>query len=103
MNVAISVASETIIVLHPAAEHTVQHQPAAPRLATLRGMTIALIDNHKRNADVYLDELEQLLRERHEVADVITYRKVSMSMPTPEEVLNDLRQACDALIHAVAD
>lgn len=100
---AISIASETITVLHPAAEHTVQNQPAAPRLETLRGMTIALIDNHKRNADVYLNELEQLLRERRQVADVITYRKVSMSMPTPEEVLNDLRHSCDVLIHGVAD
>lgn len=100
---AISIASDTMTVLHPAAEHTVQIQPTAPRLATLQGMTIALIDNHKRNADVYLDEIAQLLQERHGVANVTTYRKISMSMPTPDDVLNDLRKTCDALIHAVAD
>lgn len=100
---AISVASDTITIMHPAAEHTVQIQPAAPRLQTLQGMTVALVDNHKRNADVYLDELGHFLQERHGVANIVPYRKESMSMPAPDDVLDELRHTCDALIHAVAD
>ena len=90
-------------VLHPAAEEVYEGHALAPRLEQLRGITIGLIDNHKKNSDVYLAELERLLKDDYGVAEVRHYRKISQSMPTPDEVLDDLAQECDALIHAVAD
>lgn len=94
---------QVITVLHPAAEDIAQKHSLAPRLRGLRGTTVGLIDNHKRNADVYLDGLASLLQERYGVSRVVTYRKVSQSLPTPAEVLDDLATQCDAIIHAVAD
>ncbi len=97
------VASQVTTVLHPAAEHTVQRLGLAARLPDLHGATVGLIDNHKRNADVYLEELARLLQDRYGVSRVINYRKVSQSIPAPPEVLDNLASQCDAIIHAVAD
>jgi hypothetical protein len=97
------IATDIVTVLHPAAEDVAEPQRLAPRLSSLQGMTVGLIDNHKRNANVYLEELSHLLQERYGVSKVVTYRKISQSMPTPDEVLDQLASTCDAIIHAVAD
>jgi hypothetical protein len=90
-------------VLHPAAEDVAQKFSLASRLSNLQGITVGLIDNHKRNADVYLEELGRLLQEQYGVFKLVTYRKVSQSIPTPAEVIDQLAGECDAIIHAVAD
>jgi hypothetical protein len=96
-------ATPSTIVLHPAAEDVAQQQRLAGRLATLQGKTVALVDNRKRNADVYLKELGQLLQAQYGVARLVTYKKDSQSLPTPPEVMDWLAAECDAIIHAVAD
>ena len=97
------VTTEAITVLHPAAEDVAELHRLAPRLSSLQGMTVGLIDNHKRNANVYLEELGRLLQEGYGVSRVVTHRKISQSLPTPDEVLDQLASECDAIIHAVAD
>jgi hypothetical protein len=97
------ITTEAITVLHPAAEDVAEIRCLAPRLPSLQGMTVGLIDNHKRNADVYLDALGRLLQDRYGVSQLVTYRKISQSMPTPDAVLDQLASTCDAIIHAVAD
>ena len=64
---------------------------------------MGLIDNHKRNADVYLEEMGRVLREDYGVSKVVTYRKASQSIPTPDDAMDALAEECDAIIHAVAD
>jgi predicted 3-demethylubiquinone-9 3-methyltransferase (glyoxalase superfamily) len=97
------VTTEAITVLHPAAEDVAETHCLAPRLSSLQGITVGLIDNHKRNANVYLEALGHLLQDRYGVSHVVTYRKISQSLPTPDPVLDQLASACDAIIHAVAD
>jgi predicted 3-demethylubiquinone-9 3-methyltransferase (glyoxalase superfamily) len=97
------ITTDAVTVLHPAAEDVAEPHRLAPRLSSLQGMTVGLIDNHKRNANVYLEALGQLLQDRYGVSQVVTYRKISQSMPTPDEVLDQLASSCDAIIHAVAD
>jgi hypothetical protein len=98
-----AITTDVVTVLHPAAEDVAEPQRLAPRLSGLQGTTVGLIDNHKRNANVYLEELGRLLQARYGVTEVVTYRKISQSMPTPDEVLDQLACTCDAIIHAVAD
>ena len=95
--------TDVVTVFHPAAEDVAEPQRLAPRLASLQGTTVGLIDNHKRNANVYLEELGRLLQQGYGVAHVVTYRKISQSLPTPSEVLDQLANQCEAIIHAVAD
>jgi hypothetical protein len=97
------ITTDVVTVLHPAAEDVAEPQRLAPRLSSLQGMTVGLIDNHKRNANVYLEELGRLLQERYGVSQVVTYRKISQSLPTASEVLHQLAGECDVIIHAVAD
>ena len=97
------ISTDIITVLHPAAEDVAELLRPAPRLASLQGMTVGFIGNHKRNANVYIEELGRLLQDRYGVSHVVTYRKISQSMPTPDEVLAQLASECDAIIHAVAD
>jgi hypothetical protein len=97
------ITTDVVTVLHPAAEDVAEPQRPAPRLSSLQGTTVGLIDNHKRNANIYLEALGHLLQDRYGVSHVVTYRKVSQSMPTPDAVLDQLASECDAVIHAVAD
>ncbi len=97
------VQKQATTLLHPAAEDVARKQSLAPRLSDLQGVTIGLIDNHKRNADVFLAELGRVFQEEYGVAKVVSYKKPSQSMPTPDEVMDQLAEECDAIVHAVAD
>ena len=97
------VSAQSTTVLHPGAEDAARKFELAPRLAGLKGATVGLIDNHKKNADVYIAELGRVLQQEYGVAKVVIYRKASQSIPTPDDVLDDLAAECDAIVHAVAD
>ena len=97
------VRKQATTLLHPAAEDVAQKQSLAPRLSDLQGMTIGLIDNHKRNADVFLAELGRVFQEEYGVTKVVNFKKTSQSMPTPDGVMDQLAEECDAIVHAVAD
>ena len=96
-------SNDSTILLHPAAEDVAQKQNLAPRLPDLQGLTVGLIDNHKRNADVFLSELGKVLQESYGVSKIVSYQKPSQSMPTPEPMMDQLVGECDAIVHAVAD
>ena len=95
--------NEKITIVHPAAEDVAHQLVSAPRLPSLRGARLALIDNSKHNADAFLRTLETILTREYGVARVEQYRKMSPSVPTPPEILARMAESCDALVHAVAD
>ena len=92
-----------VLVVDPAAEDDVQKAALAPRLKTLEGARVGLIDNSKHMAEETLREIESLLRSRYGVSGFAHYRKSNASVPTPPEVLQDLTSKCDAFVHGVAD
>jgi hypothetical protein len=92
-----------VTIVHPAAEDASERRASAPRLASLRGARITLIDNSKHNADRFLDTVAALLVRDHGVSRIERYRKVSASVPTPPETLSRLLAASDAAVHGVAD
>jgi hypothetical protein len=76
----------------------------APRLASLTGKTVGLLDISKLGGGVFLDRLEQLLKERHGVAQVVRVVKPTFTKPAPGTVIEKLLSAkCDAVIEALAD
>ncbi|MBI4505965.1 MAG: hypothetical protein HY691_10555 [Chloroflexi bacterium] len=93
----------TVAVVNPMAEDVVERSPLAPRLRTLAGARVGLIDNSKRNSGPFLRALDALLRERHGVAACEHYRKSNQSVPASPDVLQALAASCDAVVHAVAD
>jgi hypothetical protein len=88
--------SHAVTIVNPAAEDVAARLAPAPRVASLRGARVALIDNSKHNADRFLDTLAALLVRDHGVARIERYRKVSASVPTPPETLARLLAASDA-------
>ena len=86
-------------ILDPTAEGAPEGRPLASR--TSGGKTIALLDIRKPRGDVFLDELERLLRERgHEV---LREAKPTFTKPAPQDLRRDIAQRCDAVIEALAD
>ena len=75
----------------------------APRLKSLAGTRLGIIDDSKRNADVLLEELVELLRTRYEISDVRWHRKPSASRPADPAAVRDLAENCDWVMIAIGD
>jgi len=77
---------------------------SAPRLTSLSGKTIALLDISKNGGSIFLDRLEHLLRDKHGVARIVRAMKPTFTKPAPEDVISKLLDSrCDAVIEALAD
>jgi len=91
-------------LINPFDETAREPRTAAPRLDTLAGKTIGLLDISKAGGSFFLDELEQLLKERGGVAQVVRASKPTFTRPAPAVVIESLVQAnCHAVIEALAD
>jgi len=97
------VTTDMLRLVDPAAEVEATSIAIAPRLDTLEGKRIALIDNTKHNAERFLEATSDILANKYGVAGFDYFRKFSASVPTPPEVVECLTRSCDALVHGVAD
>ncbi len=78
--------------------------PAAPRLAGMSGTTIGLLDISKPGGNIFLDHLEQMLKDSYGVAQVVRAMKPTFTKPAPDAVIAKFIDAkCDAVIEALAD
>jgi len=91
-----------ITLVNPLNEIAPEAAEPAPRLNSLAGSTIALLDISKPGGNVFLDRLEALLKERYGVASVIREMKPTFAKPAPEAVIAKIRGA-DGVIEALAD
>jgi hypothetical protein len=89
-------------VFDPTAEDAAATSPRAARLMSLEGLTIGLLDNSKFRVRELLDHVEEILRVRFGVAQVLRLRKPDASRPAPPEMLAHMQQ-CEAVISAVGD
>ncbi len=90
-------------LVNPTTEAMAAAFDGAQRLPSLAGSRLGIIDDSKRNADVLLEELAEVLRTRYEIAEVRWHRKPSASRPADPTALKDLAEHCDAVIIAVGD
>jgi hypothetical protein len=72
-----------------------------PRLASLDGRTIGLLDISKPRGDVFLDRLEQQLTGRG--VTVLRFAKPTFTKPAPIDLRQEIAMRCDAVIEALAD
>ena len=88
-------------VLDPTGEREPGGRPLARPLREGPGARIALLDIRKPRGDVFLDELERLLRQRgHHVQRTA---KPTFTKPAPADVRREIATRCDAVIEALAD
>ncbi len=90
-------------LVDPTTEAIAARFDGAPRLPSLAGSRLGIIDDSKQNAEVLLEELVDVLRTRYEIAEVRWHRKPSASRPADPAALKDLVEHCDAVIIAVGD
>ncbi len=76
----------------------------APRLDALAGKTIGLLDISKWGGSFFLDQLEQRLKDRYGVEQIVRVMKPTFTKPAPDAVIDQLVNAeCAAVIEALAD
>lgn len=89
-------------ILDPTAERDPAGRPLADRPEEIApGTTVALLDIRKPRGDVFLDELERLLRERG--LEVERTAKPTFTKPAPADLRREIAARCDAVIEALAD
>ena len=91
------------VLVNPTTKPIVAPFDGAPRLATLVGTRLGVIDDSKKNADVLLEELVDLLRTRYEISEVKWHRKPSASRPADPAAVRELAEQCDSVIIAIGD
>ncbi len=89
------------IVLDPTDERTPINRTPVARPARLHGV-VGLLDIRKPRGDVFLDRLEQRLRERGGV-EVRRYVKPTFTRPAPIDLRREIATSCDFVIEALAD
>lgn len=91
-----------ITLINPMNETVVKASPPPPRLESLAGKKIGLLDISKPGGSFFLDRLEKLLRERYHTAEILRAKKPTFSKNAPDPVIEELR-AADAVVEALAD
>ncbi len=91
------------IMLDPTDKVEREEKRLAPRLDTLEGKTLGLLDISKAKGSFFLDRIEELLRERYSVKEVLRRMKPAVARTAPPELKKELSERCDALIEALSD
>ena len=94
---------KTIPVYDP--RGTVEASPlaTAPRVKTLAGLRLGLLDNTKWNANKLLRGLRERLAAKHAFGAVNYYRKESFSLAATPELLAEIAAHNDIVITAIGD
>lgn len=90
-----------LILLDPSDERVPVSRPRAPRLDTLTGKTVGLLDISKARGDIFLDRVEERLIERG--ARVQRFKKTTFARVAPVDLRQEIAEHCDAVIEALAD
>ncbi len=89
------------VLLDPTHERSPAIRERLPRLGSLEGKTVGLLDISKARGDLFLDRLEQRLRERG--AETLRFKKPTFTKPAPVDLRQQIAVQCDAFIEALAD
>ena len=87
--------------IDPTAGGGAKRIPLAPRPMDLAGKVVGLLDNTKEQADVILESIADVLKERYGVAKVIIRRKEYYSKPASEELINEMASEVQVAAAAV--
>jgi hypothetical protein len=91
-----------VLILDPTDERTPIRRDLTPRPEHIRGI-VGLLDISKPRGNVFLDRLEELVRERLPDVQIRRYRKPTFTKPAPEALRQQIREECDFVIEALAD
>ena len=90
-----------LVLLDPTHERSPAQRERLPRLASLAGVTLGLLDISKARGDVFLDRLEARLAAAG--AEIRRYKKPTFTKPAPVDLRQQIAVECGAVIEALAD
>ncbi len=93
----------TITVLDPTNEPVKTSFQMARRPDSLKGLTLGLIDNSKKNSDYLVKKIGDRLRDLHQLGKDIMVRKPSPSHAIPEDAARDLAERVDLVVAGIGD
>ncbi len=93
----------TIQILDPRSEDVPEELGLSAKLPSLEGKVVGLLENRKYHADVFLQELQEVLLKDYGAERVVYATKFSYSARCADETLDSLVSDCDAVVHAIAD
>jgi len=88
-------------LLDPTSERHPAVRARSPRLSSIQGRTVGLLDISKARGDVFLDRLEELLAGRG--AEVLRFRKPTFVKMEPADLRHEITVRCEAVVEALAD
>ncbi len=94
-------SSDARILMDPTNERAPAGRERLPRLASLDGAMLGLLDISKPRGDLFLNRLSEHLEERG--ATVLRFRKPTFTKPAPADLRGQIAEQCDAVIEALAD
>ena len=89
------------VLMDPTSEREASTRPLAQRLPSLDGKTVGLLDISKPRGDIFLNRLEERLRERG--LGVERYAKPTFTKPAPPDLRREIETKCDVVVEALAD
>jgi hypothetical protein len=89
------------VLLDPTSERRLAVRERLPRLASLEGQTVGLLDISKPRGDLFLDRLAEQLEARG--AKTRRYRKPTFTKPAPADLRRQIAAECSAVVEALAD
>jgi hypothetical protein len=90
-------------LLDPTAAVAPQALSYAPRVGSLQGKSVALVDNTKFNSDRLLQKIGDILKAEYGVAETRTWRKRNAGVPVDDTMAAEIRTTCDAAIAGIGD
>ena len=89
------------VLLDPTSETAPATRSRRPRLSSLDGIVVGLLDISKPRGEVFLNRVEEKLAARG--ATVRRYRKPTFTKPAPVDLRQQVATECGAVIEALAD
>ena len=88
-----------VSVLLPNGVADIAAKNLAPRLSTLAGARIGILDNCKEFADLVLGGVAEMLQREYGLRELRFWRKSYLGIPSPYAA--EMAQHCDAVINGV--
>ena len=92
-----------LLVVDPTTRPIIAEFSGAPRLRDLSNLRIGLIDDSKKNAKEFLEEVADVLNERFGVTSVKYHAKPSASKPADPSLVAEMAKECDYVVVGIGD
>lgn len=90
-------------LLNPTSQQETTEKHLAPRLDSLDGKVMGILDITKNGSEIFLERVAELICDQFDIAEVVRVKKPTFSRPAPAELLVNLADRTDFVVEGLAD